>query len=382
MHDHTRLIFALALGAIVAAGCAGPGSKPLSEVVPEDTAPYDPPPPPAPSRMQIEVRVPVSDLNRLFDQKLPQEMAVIENHELAMGASVSARVMRDGPTVVRTERDGFAWTVPARITDAEVLYTWTKTVPLGFGKTKTLEFSKAIPFSAAFKVVGHTRIAVDENWNLSSETTAGYQWTDQLKVNVDLGFRSFDLDISAAADRALRDRMGELSSRMDAEIENRVDVRDMVDRAWQSLGEPVRIRERPARLWVAASLESITLPTPEISEDAVVLRPMVTGWVSAHIGSRPVDRDPGPLPALSTVEKPGRGLHMTVPVIMSWTDMRTVVMEHAGGKEMVLGDGNRVTIHDIAFSRDGDRIRVQVDLNTEKRTGLYVNLDGRVTVTG
>src|SRR5439155_21796799 len=115
------------------------------------------------------------------------------------------------------------------------------------GKSESTEFNLTVNTKSA--------VSMTEDWKLKTQTIGNYEWEDK-KPYIELG--PIKMPLSGIIDVALKPQMSQLSSRLDEEIQNRINIKDYVSKAWTEIQKPILI-DQNLKAWLVVQPQEVQL---------------------------------------------------------------------------------------------------------------------------
>ncbi|MCU0646620.1 MAG: DUF4403 family protein [Gemmatimonadaceae bacterium] len=212
-------------------------------------------------------------------------------------------------------------------------------------------------------------ISIDSTWRLGARTRiariAPLTATPRDRCQVTL----LKIDVTDRVIAAARSALARELRTLDREIA-RVVVRDRVERWWQAMARPIRLRDS---LWLSVQPQRVALDRIETDSTSVIGLVLLTARPRIRSGPRPLDATPL-LPPLRRARTSGSALYATLEGLLDYASASAELTRRLGGKTVRVG-GRTVEITTLTLTGIGaGRVALGLSFTGDAR--------GRVWLTG
>lgn len=366
-----RIVLAALLVAAAAAGAwfLPFGSKRIS-VTPPASRPANPLPEPPVSTIAIPLGVSMKELESLARTRLPEEISGSNPvRESLFDGRGTYLVQRDGEPDVRVDGDRLVLSVPitfkARLNGTGTALGLSVPVSLSADGAATVELSMKPSISPDWKV--HTQPRILLRWKRAPGSRI-------------LGVR---VTFQNAADEFLRSRIEEALPRIDAALNESLELERRAEAAWKEIQEPALVSTSPD-LWMTVLPLSVTLPPLDLGPDRVLLDARLETRLALDT-KEPPQAGPTPLPSVSTAKtgSAGTGFTLQLPVFLGYEAINRKLETGLAGRNVNMGPGKSLTIEKAAMSASGERLVLAVGIRAVEGAGFFsTRRAGTIYVSG
>lgn len=333
------------------------GSKRIS-VTPPAGRPASSLPEPPVSTIALPLGVSMGELKTLARTRLPEEISGSNPvRESLFDGRGTYLVQRDGEPDVRVENDRLVLSVPitfkARLNGTGTALGLSVPVSLFADGAATVELSMKPSISSDWKV--HTQPRILLKWRRAPGARI-------------LGIR---VTFQNAADEFLRSRIEEALPRIDAIVNESLELKDHAETAWKEIQEPIRVSTSPD-LWLAVLPLSVILPPLDLYPDRVLLDARIETRLALDT-KEPRKASPTPLPSVSTTgtSSADTGFTLQLPVFLGYEAVNRKLEADLAGRTVPMGPGKSLTIEKATMSANGDRLVLAVEIRAVEGAGFF-----------
>lgn len=299
------------------------------------------------STVFIPVEIPIREVQALVNDAVPDSLYSTRD-ELIRGGILAIKmdldITRDGDIRTRTHKGFIENQIPIRASGRV-------RIPPGIWR----------PFSASFTIRSETRLTLDEDWATVAETSGDFEWQESPYITI-IGIK---VGLKGKAEDALHDQLAKLAPKIDGMIEEKVNLRKEADKIWDSIGEPIEIREDPPA-WLLIRPVG-TYFTQAVSEtDTFVVGLNVEAELETVLGERPEhilqDSLPPLVPLPDSLSKAGRlGFQMHLPVTITYGEAQNMFLRSLGRKPLTVENNVTVNVDSVDIYPSSSAVIARVD---------------------
>ncbi len=290
-----------------------------------------------PSTLHIPIVIERSALVGLVNQQMPLELLEDDDFQ---GYGVGLSVKRAGDLEMAFRQN------PENVNEAGALFY---EVPLEINVAKNALIT-TVKARGNLNLKFTTSLSIGADWKVKSATTLdGHNWIKKPELSVG----PVNIPIDGLTSKLIQRIKGQITSEIDAGIEQNVELGSVVAPLYKELGLPKIISEDPAS-YLLANPESIGLG-PLVEEDGgiattlgLAIRPKL------GLGTPPVAY-PQALPKNSGVSAPSQEFELSIHSLLGFEDMRQVLAK-AVVDTTISQAGKEATIKEVELYGQDDRL--------------------------
>lgn len=351
------IVVFLALAAVLV---LGPGRTPVA-IEPVEVAAQEP----QLSRIATPVTIPLEQLRQLADDRLAGEI-YREDREITAGVRVDIVVLRRDEPIEMSVAEGWLSTnVPIRVIG-------TPDVRVGPFR---LPGTTAGALEADIDVRLRTRVRLNPDWSVASETTADFE-VGRAELTVADRVTDARAIVSDILDREVDRIAGPLDDYLSG-----LDVRAMMEPIWERFRDPIGLSQEPP-VWLRVRPDKFSVSTPDAQAEDVRFDIGVEAYLDSFVGERPPALDLGPIPDLGETAADFGSFSVAIPVSLELAEATRILSERIDGREDPIGENGVVRWRGVTLSGTGSRLRVRVEFDAETGYPILSALGGVMTLEG
>ena len=341
-----------------------------NKIAPEGPEPLPPPARERPalrSTLAVPIEIPVGEISALVNNVVRQDLYSVRDRRLRKGLlrfRLDMDIRRNGAIYTSTRGGQVINSLPLKA-EGRVR------VPPGIWRS----------FSTTFVVHAGTEVGLGRNWATQARTYGAFTWETAPSIKM----AGLNISVKGTAEKALAQQLVKIAPRIDRIIEERIDLRRRVDRAWESLREPLSISKEPPIWLMIRPVE--TYFSPGISRnDTLVFGLQMHAFIETIVGDKPTVAAQDSLPPLhplpdSLAADSLRGFQVYLPVSITYDDARVLLAKAVADKDYAVRDQVAVKVSEIDLYGRRDSLVARVDFGADV-TDTFLETRGRVYLTG
>jgi hypothetical protein len=327
------------LGAgLLLAGCGGVSQT--SAPPPALTPPPISPPPPV-STVSATLSVPLSDLNRLVNDKTPLRFADLKNQKLRCligDCLTTLSATRTGPITVSGRNGALVLGVPFALSASIALPEALSMLNAGVNTAGQLNAS--------------TAIALGSDWSIRPNTSGAVQFQNG---RIKLG--PLDTDVAQLWNSNAELLSRPLLSQLDVQMAPALAQQKQVAQLWAGLFAPIKLNSKPTT-WLLLQPEHIRVGLPRVANDAVTM------GLGIDVRARLVASDERPsltptvLPPPAALNGPANRFAVTVPAVLPYDVAAKLALEALAKKPPRVGS-HKLNITTLKIMPSGQDVVIE-----------------------
>jgi hypothetical protein len=315
------------------------------------------------------INVPISIAVKELEGRINQQFSSVlyKDDDLA-GDNVKVTVTRSGNIGVKTVNNKLSFTVP--------IHVWG----LGSWEWQACSFCPKLSKSQAtnfdMNISVETLLELTEDWQIKTTTTGNYNWG---KTRPTLNIGPISVPLSGIIDMALKPQMNKIAAQMDKEIQNRVNIKQYVQKAWVDVQQPILL-DQAMNAWLAVSPQELRITPLTAKEGTISMKVGIKSFIEVVSGSKPAPVINGVLPRLITDPNLADDFEIGLIGEISY-DQATALLKQQVLNKPYTFENNKylVIVKDLALSSNGDKLLM--DMVVDGKAGKK-KLGGRIYMEG
>lgn len=222
---------------------------------------------------------------------------------------------------------------------------------------------------ATFKldVVVNTKLSLNQDWDIITKSEAGFQWREQ--PYLELG--PIKIPIGSIIETVVNNQIADINKKLDNEITKNIKLKPMAQKFWDQLQNPIIVSER-YQTYLKIIPEFVSMSN--IKSDGVKLD-VNLGFrsdIAVITGYKPEPVELRPLPKLQQQTRSDSTFNLYFNANVSYAFATEYAKKEFAGKQLSFDNGLQlVTINDISFFNNGDKIGMKLDINAILKNGIF-----------
>jgi hypothetical protein len=317
------------------------------------------------------INVPVNFKVSTLQSKLNQEFkGLLYNDQSLEGDNVAIKIWKKGDVGIKAENNKIYFTIP--------LHIWVK------GRFKweacdicpTIDKSEETEFDLIAK--SESALSLTEDYKIKTLTTGDFEWGDT-KPYIELG--PMKIGLARFVEPAMRDQLGNLTRQLDAEIQNRIQIKQYIQQAWVQVQQPLKIDET-YNAWLKITPTAIKVSPMVARNGEINLRIGLSSFIETFTNGKPAVKINPNLPKLITDSRLADDVQIGLSGEISYDYATKLLKEQLAGQTFKFEGSDEVTIKDAAISPSGDKLMLMLDVDGKTKAGIFTKkIKGKVFLT-
>ncbi len=307
------------------------------------------------------INIPVSFKVATLQTKLNQEFkGLLYNDQNLDDDNVAIKIWKKGEVGIKAENNKLYFTIP--------LHIWVK------GRFKweackmcpTIDRSEETEFDLIAK--SESALSLTEDYKIKTLTTGDFEWGDT-KPYIELG--PMKIGLARFVEGPMRDQLGTLTKQLDAEIQNRVQIKQYIQEAWVMVQQPIKIDDT-YNAWLKITPTAIRVSPLVARNGEVNLRIGLSSFIETFTNGKPAVKINPNLPRLLTDNRINEDVQIGLSGEITYDYATKLLKEQIGGKTFTFEGGkDKVTIKDAAITPSGDKLMLMLDVDGTTKAGIF-----------
>jgi hypothetical protein len=315
------------------------------------------------------INIPVSFQIKTLEEKLNRDFnGVLYQDDDLSGDNVAVTVRKNGTLRILAEGNKISFSVPLHVyAKGRWLWEACKICPT-LQKTEDTEFDMVLK--------SESLLAFTEDYTVKSQTTGDFEW-GQTKPVLTLG--PLKISLARFVEPAMRQQMGTLTARLDREIQDRLNLKEYVKKAWLQIQQPIPLNEQ-LNAWLQILPQAIRISPLVARNGELTLQIGFSSYLQAVTDGKP-SYTPNPnLPRLITNSQLPNEVQIGLVSEISYAHATRLLHQQMVGQQFTFSGGkDQIKVHDLAVSGSGDKVVLMLDVTGKTKAGLFTkNIAGRI----
>ena len=313
---------------------------------------------PRPSVISIPVETNVTTLKRLVNKEIAgmiySDTSFADNDR----DNLMLRATRSDSITLAIDRNTVFYRIPLKIWVRKKLETGL----LGYSFSTTQDATAEVALK--FK----TTLTLNKDWSIGTLTRPdGYEWISYPQMMVGL----MKIPLPVIGDLLVEEAMPVISREIDLSVKSSFNLRLMMNGAWTSMQQPVRISDE-YNIWLRVIPGEVS-SVPFSGSGAVLRHTMsVSALVELFFGSNPGKTDHKPLPPLKITSSLPENFTVNFSVDIPFSTINEIVRKEFGGFEYSYNK-HRITIRDINLYGQGENLIVAMAVEGSVKGSMFLS---------
>jgi hypothetical protein len=229
----------------------------------------------------------------------------------------------------------------------------------------TIDKSEETEFDLIAK--SESALSLTEDYKIKTLTTGDFEWGDT-KPYIELG--PMKIGLARFVEPAMRSQLGNLTKQLDAEIQNRIQIKNYIQQAWVQVQQPLKIDETH-NAWIKITPTAIRVSPMVARNGEVNLKIGLSSFIETFTNGKPAVKINPNLPKLITDNRIADDVQIGLSGEISYDYATKLLKEQIGGKTFKFEGSDEVTIKDAAISPSGDKLMLMLDVDGKTKAGLF-----------
>jgi hypothetical protein len=303
---------------------------------------------PETSSITMTIKLPLKDIEADINRKIPQTLVDTKGVEQQDGVLSDVLVVRNGKVKIKNEGGLLVAYTPITI---ETKVYAEKRADRRAKKGKLPQ--KGTQFKTGMEIKLTMNPKISEGWSLQLNAVLSHRWTSSPKLR----FGPFTFSVEKLADKYMKEAWPEVSKKINAESNQKDDLRKSIEEAWAQMHIPRQLKEEPPT-WFSTELDAFYASDPKITSDSLDIVVGLLGRFSVALAA-PTDAASPPLPGRTRPPK-DQLLRLALSVQLPWEAMTEVARSQLIGKSWPLQESGSLRVTDASLYPSGEAIVVAI----------------------
>lgn len=234
-----------------------------------------------------------------------------------------------------------------------------------FDQDYGIEKSKDVTFK--IDVAVSSKISVNQDWDIITKSEAGFTWREQ--PYLELG--PIKIPIGSIIETIVNNQISDINKKLDLEITRNIKIKPMANQLWNQLQAPITVSER-YQTYLKISPEFISLSNITSDGNKLDVNLGFRSDLSFIVGMKPDVSEMKPLPKLQQQTRIDSAFNLYFAATLNYDYATKIAKEQFAGKTLEFDKGTQVvTINDLNFFNNGNKLGMMINMNGYFRNGFF-----------
>lgn len=317
------------------------------------------------STINLPISITVKELESRINQ---QFSSVLYRDESLEGDNVKVTVTKNGDIGIKAVGSKLSFSIP--------IHVWA----LGSWEWQACSFCPKLAKSETtnfdMDISVETVLALTEDWKIKTTTVGNYKWG---KTRPSLNIGPISVPLSGIIDLALKPQMSRIAAQLDKEIQNRINIKQYVQKAWNDVQQPILL-DHDMNAWLVVSPQEVRITPLTGTNGTLSMKVGINSFIELVSGDKPAPKLNTTLPKLITDPALNDDFELDLVGEISYAQATALLKQQVLNKPYYFENNKyEVIVRDLALSSNGDK--VLIDMVVDGKAGRK-KLGGRIFLEG
>lgn len=212
-----------------------------------------------------------------------------------------------------------------------------------------------------------TKINLNQDWDIITKSEAGFQWRE--RPYLELG--PIKIPIGSIIETVVNNQIADINKKLDNEITKSIKLKPMAQQFWNQLQSPIVVSER-YQTYLKIIPEFISMSSIKSDGKKIDVNLGFRSDISVITGYKPEPVELRPLPKLQQQTRVDSTFNLYFNANVSYAYATEYAKKEYAGKTLSFENGMQlITVNDINFFNNGDKIGMMLDINAVLKNGIF-----------
>ncbi len=322
--------------------------------------------PVAESYMNIPVQLNLYNLSTDANSDVPQQLYKQDSIDVGSNVKIDLDVERRGRISITTTNGNINTSIPIHVQGKASFSA------KACGICPRIE--KSQDFDADLTIITSTKIAIDNQWNIKTQTSADFIVDKAPCINI-IGI---SICFASLTREKLKKMLPQINSLIDDKINKTYNLKVEAENYWKQLTQPIQVLNSPINIWaVFQPTEFNFAPPVSIDYNNILLTLGLKTKIKTIVGNKPEPVDPGLLPGVQNIQAKDNKFEINIPVAIDLNEVKKVLKQEIAGKTFTIPKLNRdVLVRDVDLIGSNKTLIIKLNIESKKIKGdVYILAD-------
>jgi hypothetical protein len=322
------------------------------------------------SVINVPVKVDINPIEQYLNDKVPQMVFTQSGLDIGHGAKLTISILRDGRISFGTKNGAIMASVPIYV-KGKVDWSDEVKVKPDFGlfnmSSKSIKMSKSQDFEARLTVSAVSKLSIDANWNIKSQTSADFVLTQPPVVTV-MGIK---ISLGNITREKLREQLPRINKLIDEKVSGAYNLHNEMTKYWETIKKPIAFTDKPAKIWGIFEPTAFNFSPPQsVDSKNIQLNLSLRTFIEPYVGENPPQPQTGSLPPLRNKASVDDNFEMNFPVAVEMAELKKIADQQIVGKTFDIPKSSRkVTINSVDVYGSGNQVVIKCNIKSKRTVG-------------
>jgi hypothetical protein len=317
----------------------------------------------AESYINIPIQFNLYNLSNDANTNVPQQLYKQDSIDVGSNVKLDLDIKRRGKISITTTNGNINTSIPIHV------------VGKGSFSAKACgicpRIEKSQDFDADLTIITSTKIAIDNQWNIKTQTSADFIVDKAPCIN----FIGISICFATLTREKLKKLLPQINALVDEKINKTYNLKSEAEKYWEQLTKPVQVLNSPMSIWAVFQPTGFNFAPPaSIDYNNILLTLGLKMKIKTVVGGKPEPSDPGVLPGIQNVQAKNEKFEINIPVAIDLNEIKKVAKQQVAGKIYTIPALKRdVHISDIDLIGSNKTLIIKANIESKKIKGdLYI----------
>jgi len=304
------------------------------------------------------VVVPVELSLREIETELNKQLTGLIYEDDDFSDGVLMKVWKVNPILLSMKGEDIVYEVPIKIW-SKIKWEFNQ-----FGFSVSDEFTA----DASLRMTFNTKLKIGVFWTLEPQTTLEkYDWIEKPVITGG----SISIPVTFIADRVIKSQQKVITSAIDDEIKQQIQLRKYVEEGWNAMHQPIQLYNNPTA-WLRISPSNIVVTPLTGNKDFATATIRIDGVAETFVGPKPAIKLTN-LPNASYTNNAGGDFVISLVNDMTYEEAGKLATQHLAGQTFTSSNGKKkIHIDSIQIYGGGDNLIVKTKVSGNVTGFIYL----------
>ncbi len=311
---------------------------------------------PTPSVIGFTVEAKLSDIQRQLNETFTGLVYEDNSFEDNGGDNLMVKAWKQERITLTMKEDMLIYRIPLKL--------WIKA---GFKTTQLgMTFSDYREVNGAIALVFRTRLSINPDWSIKTETEAsGYEWITEPVVKI----AGVNIPVKFVADLILKKNRKIIGSSIDESVKEFLDLKPYAMQAWKSLNQPLSLSDE-YNMWLNFDVSDFYI-SPILATNGIIrIHTGMKSVLETSVGSQPLGKALPPLPTLQINDDLKDELTINASLDISFDEINRQTARYVSGQIFRQG-GRSVKVEDVKIYGSHGKLVAETRLSGSFKGTVY-----------
>ena len=322
--------------------------------------------PVAESYINIPIQINLFNLSSDANKEVPQLLYNQDSIDVGSNVKIDLEIKRKGKISITTNKGNINTSIPIHV-QGKASFSMK-----ACGICPRIE--KSQDFDADLTILTSTKLAIDEQWNIKTQTTTDFIIDKAPCINI-IGI---PICFATITREKLKKFLPSINSLIDEKINKSYNLKEEAEKYWKLITQPMQVLTNPINIWVVIQPTEFNFAPPiSLDYNNIVITLGLKSKIRTVVGNKPDLSDSTTLPPVKNVPVKDNKFEINIPIAIDLNEVRKITEQELNGKTYTIPSLNRnVYVKDMNLIGSGKTLIIKANIESKKIRGdVYILAD-------